>query len=1140
MKSYSNLPTLKLFLFTLLLFQIPYLSQAQYSLDFDGDEDYVALNGADIPPPWTLEVMVNKNETDNYQHLLTGNDGNSGIRLEQYWGTKIGFTHAGIADWYFNYIAPIGQWKQVTITNNGTDTKLFINGILNSSVNASINFPMKWISKNTEYASLKSKIDELRIWDIVLSDDVILQYANQPIGPDHPNYNDLQHYYKFDEGSGNICHDSKGNLNGIIYGATYYIDTNHDVGIKQLIAPAITPDNYSAEESLIVRVKNYGFQEISEDFLVGYLLEGSLQQTITVAAGTNPLQPNETVDIEFAPIDLNTSGSYHFQFFTSLSNDENMSNDTLTKTLVSNSHVIANISNFQVDTNTVLITCGSSKVRVVFYKDNMFRIWLAPSGNFSNPAGDHIVVSYSFPLIDINWSDEGDHYLISTDSLSLHAYKNPLKFELYKSDNETLVWSESQGLDYGTRTFQYLNSDPDEFFYGGGMQNGYFSHKGNKIKISKETQNWDDGAVPNPVPFYLSTKGFGAFRNTFAQGEYDFTNQNRNVASHWENRFDCFYFYGSSLKEILNGYTELTGRPFLPPRWGLELGDADCYNKNGQTTPDVIELVADKYRDYDLPGGWILPNDGYGCGYTELTNVVEQLHQRGFYTGLWTESGVSQIAWEVGTAGTRACKLDVAWVGSGYLNALNACKAAYNGIEDNCDQRGFVWSVCGWAGTQRYSVVWSGDQYGGFEYIRFHIPTFIGSGLSGYNLASSDLDGIFGGSAASYARDIQWKTFIPVFYAMSGWAQSNKHPWNYGTNVMNISRQYLKLKMRLTPYMYTNCNTAYESGTPAVRAMVLEYPDDPVTYDKTTQYQFMSGQYMLVAPVYTPSNERDSIYFPTGKFIDYWDGTVYEGPQFLNDYQADLATCPVFIKSGAIIPLYTEMLYDGQYPKDTITFDVYPNGYSSFELYEDDGLTKEHRNGAFAKSLIESEGPIFGNAGIVTINVGESLGDYNGKPEMRTNCFEVHIHQHPNSVLLNEQPLDEYATFEELWEAVDGWYYDPTDRFGIVHVKTQPLPTDTAFEIKIDAITSKGENISDYSLVVYPNPARGTVYVETNGYELQEIKVYDFQGKLLKGMQINQNSGKPVEINLNGHPPGIYFIEIKSTTGSICKKVTKL
>jgi len=70
-------------------------------------------------------------------------------------------------------------------------------------------------------------------------------------------------------------------------------------------------------------------------------------------------------------------------------------------------------------------------------------------------------------------------------------------------------------------------------------------------------------------------------------------------------------------------------------------------------------------------------------------------------------------------------------------------------------------------------VVWSGDQSGDFEYIRFHIPTFIGSGLSGYNLASSDVDGIFGGSGTTYARDLQWKTFIPVTYAMSGWAAND-------------------------------------------------------------------------------------------------------------------------------------------------------------------------------------------------------------------------------------------------------------------------------------------------------------------------------------------------------------------------------
>ena len=477
-------------------------------------------------------------------------------------------------------------------------------------------------------------------------------------------------------------------------------------------------------------------------------------------------------------------------------------------------------------------------------------------------------------------------------------------------------------------------------------------------------------------------------------------------------------------------------------------------------------------------------------------------------------------------------------MGAGYLNALNACKAAYEGIENNCNDRGYVWSVCGWAGTQRYSVVWSGDQSGDFEYIRFHIPTFIGSGLSGYNLASSDLDGIFGGSATTYARDLQWKAFIPVTYAMSGWAASDKHPWNYGTTVMDIAREYLKLKMRLTPYMYTYCNEAYETGVPVVRAMILEYPDDPLTFDKTTQYQFMSGEWMLVAPVYEPAYERDSIYFPEGKWIDYRNGTMYDGPAFLNDYPADLATCPVFIKAGAVIPMYPEMLYDNQYPKDPVTFDIYPHGYSSFEMYEDDGISREHRTGSYAKTLIESDGPLFGHSGIITITVGASVGDYEGKPEERSNLFTVHTHGHPDGVLLDQEPLLEYASMEELENAPDGWFYDPDDRLGIAHVKTQPLPTDTPFEVEIAATTGVKKNDAGQNILIYPNPTTGLIDIIVHGSPINHVKVFDQQGKLLDNIKVEQQSGNIITVDINGHANGIYYVEIKWHGKILTKKIS--
>ncbi|GAB4316398.1 MAG: hypothetical protein Kow00127_07870 [Bacteroidales bacterium] len=1108
----------------------------QYSLDFNGGSDYAELSGVDFEPPWSLEVMVNKNLTDNYQHLLTSDDGNSGVRIEQWWGTKVGFTQSGVADWYFNYVLPVGEWVSLAITCDGSVTKLYVDGAFNSSVNAAIDFPQKWISKPNDEASLNAKIDELRIWNAELTPELIQQYAGQPVGPEHPMYENLVHYYKFDEGSGNIAHDETGNFDAIIHGANYYIDTDHDAGVVELVAPALSPDNYGPEEELIVEVRNWGFQPIEEDFEVSYQLEGVWQETVIVPAGSNPIPPNQSVEVSFSPVDLNTSGSYHFTFYTNLPGDENPANDTLTKTLVSMSNVVGNITSVSLDTNTVEITCTPAKVRVIFYTPEMFRIWLAPNGYFSNPAGNHIVQDYSFPLIPVTLNDEGNYYSISSGTLTLRAWKNPLRFALYTSDGETLIWEESSGLDFGTRTFQYLTEQPDEYFYGGGMQNGYFSHKGSLIKISKEIQNWDDGAVPNPVPFYMSTRGYGAFRNTFAPGEYDF--REAPALSHFENRFDCFYFYGPSLKDILNRYTMLTGRPLMPPRWGLELGDADCYNDNGQTTPVVIEEVAQKYRDYDLPGGWILPNDGYGCGYTNLPYVVEQLHQLGFYTGLWTEDGVSQIAWEVGVAGTRLCKLDVAWVGAGYLNALNACRQAYEGIEDNCDSRGYVWSVCGWAGTQRYSVVWSGDQAGSFENIRFHIPTIIGAGLSGYSLASSDVDGIFGGSATTYARDLQWKAFIPVTYTMSGWAPNDKHPWNYGATVMNIARDYLKLKMRLTPYMYTLVHEAHETGVPPVRAMVLEFPDDPVTLDATTQYQFMLGPSMLVAPVYSATVFRDSIWFPEGTWIDYWYGGWWEGGTFVNNYPAPLEKCPLFIRSGAIIPMYPEMLYDEQLPKDPVTFDIYPDGTSSFTMYEDDGKTREYQQGAYALSEISCTAPGWMQFGTITVEVGASIGSWQGKPEQRGYRFILHTlpPAGQQSVLLNGSPLQGVATPEELDSIPEGFCY-VFDNGGKLLVKTEPMPLAETFTLQVDvASNSNTYPVDTGKVLIYPNPAKDQLNIRLREGIITGVELVSLDGSSVYQSPASVSSPEvviPLDV-----PDGIYIARITTRKGHFSRKIT--
>lgn len=308
--------------------------------------------------------------------------------------------------------------------------------------------------------------------------------------------------------------------------------------------------------------------------------------------------------------------------------------------------------------------------------------------------------------------------------------------------------------------------------------------------------------------------------------------------------------------------------------------------------------VIDRYEAADMPLGWILPNDGYGAGYGQASTLdgnIQNLKELGDYArakgveiGLWTQSdlhpkeGVEpllqrDIVKEVRDAGVRVLKTDVAWVGAGYSFGLNgvADVARIMPYYGN-NARPFIISLDGWAGTQRYAGIWSGDQTGGeWEYIRFHIPTYIGSGLSGQPNITSDMDGIFGGKNIPVnVRDFEWKTFTPMQLNMDGWGANPKYPQALGEPATSINRWYLKLKSEFMPYTYSIAHEAVD-GKPMIRAMFLDYPND-YTLGTATRYQFLYGPSILVAPVYqkTQADEkgndvRHGIYLPEGNWIDF-------------------------------------------------------------------------------------------------------------------------------------------------------------------------------------------------------------------------------------------------------------------------------
>ena len=815
-------------------------------------------------------------------------------------------------------------------------------------------------------------------------------------------------------------------------------------------------NNFTASDIFRYKVVNLSAKDITAPFNCYLAIDKRPVLKVNVPYTTsNKFKINDTTEVAFPAADLTDYGIHNVKFFIDMPDDERKSNDTLSAELYSQAYELGPITGFKRTDKEFTFDCNHARVIVRFYRNDIFRIMMSYNGEFTDPAGNDIVINKPDADVKVRYENKDEYYLLKTEQAALRAYKNPLRFALYKSDNKTLVWEELKGLTYGKETVQSLKSDPKEYFYGGGMQNGRFSHRGKTIYL-KIDYNWNDGGNPNPAPFYMSTKGYGALRNTYAPGEYSFKDTVK--LSHTEARFDCYYFAGESLKDILGDYTDITGKPFLPPRWALSMGDANCYNRGANKnshnttgfkglTADVISLIADKYIENNIPRGWILPNDGYGCGYTKLDSVITELHKRGFYTGLWTENGVTKIAKEVGELGSRLCKLDVAWIGNGYKFAIDGCKAAYDGIENSSDARGFIWSVCGWAGTHRNSVIWSGDQSGNWDYIKWHIPTLVGSGLSAQNYATGDVDGIFGGSDKTYTRDLQWKCFTPVFMGMSGWAPKDKQPWLYGEPYTSINRKYLMLKMRLTPYMYSLCYEAYKTGVPAVRGLVLEYPDDPVVMGTETQYEFLLGKNFLVAPVYRDEAKRDSIYFPEGKWIDYWDGTVYSGKTRLNNYQAPIEKLPLFVRSGAIIPMYQQMMYDGQMPADTLTLDIYPGGKSEFDLYEDDGLTRDHRQGAFAITKLFATAD--SKERITETGIKSVQGDYEGKILNRAYVFQIHSVQAPKSITLQKKALKKFSKEKDFQKAKQGWYSDLNDKKGVIYIKTEALSTKTDAYLKL-------------------------------------------------------------------------------------------
>jgi len=329
----------------------------------------------------------------------------------------------------------------------------------------------------------------------------------------------------------------------------------------------------------------------------------------------------------------------------------------------------------------------------------------------------------------------------------------------------------------------------------------------------------------------------------------------------------------------------------------------------------------------------------------------------------------------------------------GYLMA----RASYEGLCRHLGgERPFVLTRSGFAGIQRWSACWMGDNHSWWEHLEMSMPQLMNMGLSGVPFVGTDIGG-FGGNATGdlFARWMQLGALSPFCRGHSSWNTVAHEPWAFGPRVEAICREYLKLRYRLLPYLYTLFWEAARRGAPVLRPLLYHYPNDPTTYQ--LHDQVMLGPFLMAAPIYQPGREYRYVYLPDGVWYDWWTDEMIIGPAHLLAH-APLERLPLYIRAGAIIPSGPDMAYTDQRPLDPLTLDLYP-GDGEFTLYEDDGHTFAYEQGEFCTTtyLLHREHDR------LVLQIGERTGLY--IPRERQLVIRVHAIEKVN---LADLPAAEY------------------------------------------------------------------------------------------------------------------------------------
>ena len=299
----------------------------------------------------------------------------------------------------------------------------------------------------------------------------------------------------------------------------------------------------------------------------------------------------------------------------------------------------------------------------------------------------------------------------------------------------------------------------------------------------------------------------------------------------------------------------------------------------------------------------------------------------------------------------------------------NMCRATFQGLKEQTGKRPFVITRACYAGTQKYSTVWTGDNQSLWHHLQMVIPQLCNLGMSGFAFCGTDIGG-FGADCTPelLCRWIQAAMFSPLFRNHAAKGTKDQEPWRFSKEVVDINRKYIELRYKFLPYIYDLFYKGEKTGLPIMRPLVLHYPNDPEV--RNMNNEFLAGENILVAPVLEQGATKRMVYLPEGTWYDYWTGEKFEGKQYILK-DAPIDVCPMYIKAGSIIPTYEVVQYVGEKPYNKLTLLVTP-GEGTYEHFQDNGEDYAYQNGIYnlyqfitdangqlSKEMLHEEYPVY-------------------------------------------------------------------------------------------------------------------------------------------------------------------------------------